>query len=67
MTKVRQVESESLKQQFRDSQQEITQLKQTIERQKEDLHNSQIEVKYLQKIVSALKEVLKHHLTNCPR
>ena len=52
VTKVRQVESESLKKQFRDSQEEITQLKLTIERQKEDIHNSQIEVKYLQKIVS---------------
>lgn len=52
VTKVRQVESESLKKQFRESQEEITQLKQTIENQKEELHNTQVEVKYLQKIVS---------------
>ena len=49
------MESESLKKQFRDSQEEITQLKLTIERQKEDIHNSQIEVKYLQKIVSTVQ------------
>ena len=52
MTKVRQVESESLKKQFQDSQEEITQLKNTIKTQKEEIHNTQIEVKYLKKIVS---------------
>ena len=52
MTKVRQVESEFLKKQFQDSQEEITQLKNTIKTQKEEIHNTQIEVKYLKKIVS---------------
>ena len=54
MTKVKQVESESLKKQFQDSQEEITQLKNTIKTQKEEIHNTQIEVKYLKKIVSFL-------------
>ena len=54
MTKVRQVESEFLKKQFQDSQEEITQLKNTIKTQKEEIHNTQIEVKYLKKIVSFL-------------
>ena len=52
MTKVKQVESESLKKQFQESQEEITQLKNTIKNQKEELHNTQIEVEYLKKIVS---------------
>ena len=54
VTKVRQVESEFLKKQFQDSQEEITQLKNTIKTQKEEIHNTQIEVKYLKKIVSFL-------------
>ena len=50
---MKQVESESLKKQFQDCQLEIAQLKGIIDGQKEELHNTQVEVKYLQKIVCA--------------
>ena len=51
MTKVKEVESEKLKKQYQDCKEEVKQLKQKLDCEREELHTAQTQCKYLEKMV----------------
>ena len=52
MTKVKQVESEALRKQYTASKEEIVQLRDVHEKQKQDLHSAQDQIRYLERMVT---------------
>lgn len=52
VTKVKQVESESLRKQYEACKVEIAQLKESSDAQKQELHGAQDQVRYLERMVS---------------